>query len=523
MRRPATLLLAALSVLHASAAGAYPFLAIRPGGTPFEGPTDPEMAAVFWNPAALGQFRGAHIGGVGQLVIQHGSVQRDAICTATGQPGDCATMRTFPAANFVNPSGTGLGGFAWDFRNENLVLALVLYAPWESHRSFGGAGNPGSTDTPTAYHLRSEDLTLAYVALGASFKLSRIFTAGVNVSVVDGFATLAFDRDAALEPHACPRAARATDGSCTQPTWPGGSQTVDQVGYENPDYAERLRLHGDGGTFWGGIPTPTGLSIGVGGLLKVSERLTLGASWTRMFPLFVTTGRFGLGDLRGASVKPAPRLGDICPGGACEGSVVIAWEVPDVYHFGGRFILREGLELASWVRVVVYGGYQRSTRERSMVVQIAGDAVDRAGVPSRIVLGRSLVPTFTGEIGLRWRMTPEIRLGFSLAAETSAVPTVAINPEAIDGPKVSGLAGVEVRVTRILRIYGGYDITGVVSEPLSHPSPGTFDPRATVRCADASYALESCAAALDGRGLPTASGSYVLVTHHINLGAFVDF
>lgn len=523
MRRLAALLAVSLSALHASPAHAYPFLMLRPGGTPFEGPTDPEMAAVFWNPAALGQFRGAHIGGVGQLVLQHGGVERDPICTATGLPGDCAAMRGFPSAPFVNVSGTGLGGFTWDFRNENLVLALVVYAPWESHRSFSGAGNPGSTDTPTAYHLRSEDFTLAHVALGASFKLSRLFTAGVNVSVVDGVANLVFDRDAALEPHLCPRAAIAADGSCAQPTWPGGSQTVDQVGYENPDYAERIRLHGDGGSFWGGIPTPTGLSIGVGGLLKASERLTLGASWTRMFPLFVTAGRFGLGDLRGARVQPAAKLGDVCPGGVCEGSAVIAWEVPDVYHLGARFIVREGLEIATWARVVVYGGYQRSARERAIVVQIAGDPVERAGVPSRIVLGRSLVPTFAGEVGFRWRPRPDVRVGFSLAAETSAVPAVAVNPEAMDGPKMSGLVGVEVRVTRVLRVYGGYDLTGVVFSPLNRPAPGTFDPRAAVRCADASYALDSCAAVLDGRGLPTASGGYTLITHHINLGAFVDF
>lgn len=529
MRRLAALCVAPLLVLQASAARAYPFLALHPGGTPFEGPTDPELSAVFYNPAALGPLRGAHIGGVGQLVVAHGSVDRDPICLDTGQPGSgCTQSRSFPSAKFADVSGAGLGGLVWDFRNENLALALITYAPWESHRSFASAGNgaAGSTDTPTAYHLRREDFTLAYVALGASFKLSRIITVGVNVSAVDGVVSLAFDRDTALEPHNCPNAARAADGSCSQPTWPGGSTTIAEAGYENPAYAERLQLRGDGGKFWGGIPTPTGLSIGVGGLLKVSERLMLGASWTRMFPLFVSAGRFGVGDLQGASVQPAAKLdpAKVCgESGTCTGSAVIAWDVPDVYYLGARWKLREDLDFATTVRLVMYGGYQRSARERAIVLQLAGDPVERAGTPSRILLGRSLVPAFAGEAAFRWRMRDNLRIGFSVAGETSAVPGIAVSPEALDGPKVDLLVGVEMRVSRTVRVYGGYDFTGTVFTALNRPSPGSYDPRAAVRCVDASYALDACAATLDGRGLPTAAGSYTLVTHHINLGAFVDF
>lgn len=504
----------ALAVLaFAAPARAYPFLSLRPGGTPFEGPTDSELSAIWYNPAALGELRGLHLGGTAQLLLERGHIARDPICLDTGLPGTCSDARGFPSVPISGLTPTGLGGLAWDFRQENLTIAFGVYAPWQAKRQFSDGG-VGSTGTPTAYHLRSEDFRTLYYALALAVKVSQRISLGASVAVVDSSATLRFDRDTALDE---------------------GSATVGASGYENPAYAQGIRVHGDGGKFWGAIPVPSGLAINLGVLYRVTDHVTLGASWQRMFAFTGSSGHYSLRSAVGATITPSETqvaaLSNPCSGGSCLGGTSIDYAIPDVWQLGARFALTPTLDLSTAARVVVYGTYQRNAAaDQALVLRFSGEAVTRGLVPGRVLIANGLRPTVAGELGLRWRVIPSLRLGLSLAAESAAVPASLVNAAALDGPKLSGLLGAEWRVPfhflgdeRAVRLYGGYGLDALLLLRANSPHPGGFDPGATMRCVDAAYDLDACQAALAGRGLPSNAGSYALYGHHFDFGLTFDF
>jgi hypothetical protein len=494
--------LALVGVLCAATpAAAYPFLSLRPGFTPFEGPTDPELSSIWWNPAALVQVRGFHVALHGQLALERGAIDRSSICLTSGVPDagcDPSNVRAFSSVPIDEAQVNGFGAIAWDFRTENLTIAFGAFAPWQAHRSFPDGGN-GSIGTPTAYHLRGEDFTTIYYALALAVHVFSQLDVGASLALADSSARLAFDRDTALD---------------------GGSATVARAGYENPAFAQHLALRGDGGSFWStsvlpsGIPAPAGLEFALGALYHPSARVAIGFAWRRMFPLF--RSGYGSSDALGATVTgPAP-----CDARTCRGGVSIDYDIPDVYHLGARIRLRDDLELSTWARLVVYGGYEGGTRD--LTVRLSGDPVDLGAVPSQIVLARALVPAFAGEVGLRWRPRPALRLGASFIAETSAVPADHLNAEAIDGPKLDGMLAAEYRF-RFLRFTVGYELTGLFLLALNSPQPGAFDPRARVRCVDSANSLDACGDSLAGRALPTSAGRYSLLAHRFDVGLGVDF
>jgi hypothetical protein len=307
---------------------------------------------------------------------------------------------------------------------------------------------------------------------------------GVSVALANSWEKLSFDRDGALD---------------------GGSATVAQAGYENPAWAQRIRVR------TGGIGAPSGISTGFGILVRPVDKLALGASWTRMFPLFTETGSFGGAVDVGADVASARAS---CGGPpSCGGGAAIGYDVPDVWALGARLQLPRNLEASAWLRVVVYGGYSASP-VRDLVVQLSGDATTETGAPPRMVLARALRPTVAGELGLRWRPLAWLRVGASLVAESSAIPSELVNAEAIDAPKLDLMLGAEWRL-RWFRVTFAYGFTGRF---LFGTQGSGFDPGATVRCVDARYAIDACTDALAGRGLPAAAGSYSLYTHRFSLG-----
>ena len=503
-------------------ARAFPQLALRPGGTPFEGPTDPEVTALWWNPAAIAHLRGWHVLGNAQLLLQRGSIARAAICTTTGLP--CASPdRHFPETAISDSSWSGFGGITWDFRQENLSIGFGVSMPWEQHRRFELADSAaaGSGELPTAYHLRSQDFSVRYYTVSLGVKLTQKIAIGVSVSLAQSSVTLRFDRDTVLD---------------------GDEAAVQRAGgYERPMAASRITAFGDGGTFWGGIPSPTGLGISLGGMYEPTDGLVLGASWSRMFPFYGVGGRFSSARDVDTTVVPPASMGDPCrdPDSApmtgpvpCLGGATIIYDIPDVIHLGARWRLPRHVELSTWGRAVLYGPYHTSIdSEHALVIELSGAPVERGVAPGRIVLGRSLSPAFAGELGVRWWPIVaaerkggivSLRLGASIAAESPAVPSNFVNAQALDGPKIDGMVGAELRL-RWFRVMAGYQVNGLVFTSLNSPSQGAFDPRAATECARSRYALESCDAALGGRALPANAGSYSLFSHRITAALGFDY
>src|SRR5712671_4363794 len=79
-------LLIALSLAPGARSWAAPFDDPHVGGLTFSGPTSPTLAAVYWNPAALGSMRGSRVMIAGTARLVRTGVDRAPIDPATGRP-----------------------------------------------------------------------------------------------------------------------------------------------------------------------------------------------------------------------------------------------------------------------------------------------------------------------------------------------------------------------------------------------------------------------------------------------------
>ncbi|MSP63912.1 MAG: hypothetical protein EXR72_26930 [Myxococcales bacterium] len=495
-------------------AAALPLLSLRPGGTVFEGPTDFEPTSIWWNPAAIGALRRPRVLVAGQLLVPRGSWHRDPIDAATGVPGAGAD-RTFPSQSLDDTDLRYFSAFTWDFGLDNFTFGIAVYAPWDNARAWKEPDAFSSLTLPSGYHVVSESFRHIYLSFAGALKLHPRAYFGISLSTIDSTADLTFYRDAALD---------------------GGSPGVAASGYENPASAQRIQVHGDGGSFWRGVlPKPSGLAIGLGMLGQPADRLWLGVSWMHIVPLPSNGSDYNRAyespDALGAQVTAAggklvctDRDGNLAP---CHGGASITYGMPDVYHLGARILLRERLDLTAWVRLVTYGSYDPygDPAVRGLVVRLSGDPVTKAGAPDRIVLARGLRPSVAVEaLGLRWRPIDRLRLALSLVYQSPAVAGDHASPEAIDGHKVDATVGGELRQP----VWRGSALkltaaAGLTVQVPTQASPGAFDPRRRVACVDAASSLEACGDDLAGRALPSATGRLSLVVPHFTLALGLDF
>lgn len=511
-------------------ASAQPLLGLRPGGTPAEGPADFDPTGVWWNPAAIGPLRGFHFIARGQLGLERGSYDRSAISSATGVPGDGANLHFASAPLSSNHLGY-FGAATWDFGFDTFTLGVAVYSPWSDGRSFTEPKSGFvSTELPSGYHLVSESFHNTYISFAAAVRLHPRFYVGVSVSPIDSSTSLDFYRDAALD---------------------GGSATVSQpsalcagvaCGYENRLAAQRISVRGDGGSFWNGVvPKPSGLGIGLGIVAQPSERVWLGLSWQHVVPLPALTSDYerpyDTPDAAGARVTPALGQNALCGGTAaaplpCLGGDSITYSLPDVFHLGARFSVRQNLELSTWLRLVTYGGYGSSNdfALRGLVVQLDGAPVRDGHLPQRIVISHAMRPSVAMELlGLRWMAIDRPTVGklrFALSAiyETPSVPADNVDAATIDGHKLDATLGIDFRRVvagkAALRFAVAAGLTGYL--PVS-ANPGVYDPRARVNCVDHGASLDSCGLDLNGQALPSAAGRYALVAPHFTVGVGVDY
>jgi hypothetical protein len=500
-------------LLLSAPSSAFPLLDLRPGGTPFEGPADAAPTAIWWNPAALALLSGLHFQVDAGLLAHRGTYDRAALDTTTGLPSPTGD-RTFPRVALDDDRFHYFAGAVWDLRSDTFRLGLALHAPWDSTLALGG-GNPLAL--PSSYHLVSETFRNIYVSLAIALKLDPHWMVGLTISAVDSTTDLVFDRDTALDGGGA--GVRSPSPRC-------GNQPC---GFENPAAAARLHVHGDGGAIRidgkDVLPVPAGLGM-TWGVLTHYDRLWMGASWSHVFPLLGHGSgyeqTYETPSAVGAELTPAPGLGPVCGGGPCRGGADIAYSIPDVFHLGARILLTETLELSTWGRLTLYGGYgtSRDPAFRGLVVHLSGAPVTQGGAPEQIVLARGLRPAFAAEVGLRWRPIVPVRIGLSFIGESSSVPSDYVSAAAIDAPKVDVTVAAEWR-PRPFHVRGAewgfhlgvsYGLTALF--PMQ-PSPGAFDPNARVRCVDGSYALDACADDLAGKGLPNAAGTYSQILHHL--------
>ena len=400
-----------LLLATATPAIAQPLLGLRPGGTATEGPTDFDPTGVWWNPAAIGPLRGLHVVANGQLGMERGSYDRAA---SAGVDANHAFPKAALSANHFGYFGAA----TWDFGFDSFTLGVAVYSPFGDGRSFAESKTQpfSSLNLPAGYHLVAENFQNVYVSFAAALRLHPRLYIGVSVTPIDSSTDLTFYRDGALD---------GGDATVARPNSLCGGRPC---GYENPAAAQRIQVHGDGGSFFdNAVPKPSGLGIGLGLIARPSERVWLGLSWQHVVPLPATSSAYDRPyeqpSATGARVTPSLGQGPVCGGTTdarlpCLGGDSIGYALPDVYHFGARIQLTAKLELTTWVRLVTYGGYGGSNdfALRGLVVGLDGAPVTDAHLPRQIVIAHALRPSVDGD------RSPEHRDAATRAIDDLRIP-----------------------------------------------------------------------------------------------------
>jgi long-subunit fatty acid transport protein len=458
----------------ATRALAYPFLPMRPVPDAIAGPTDPHVAATLYNPAAIGYLRGIHFFVDGGARTQLGSVARD------GGAGSSSVA-------WINPDT--FVGVTWDLGTETLNLGISVYTPFSEFSSYPKRG-------PLRFH--EQHLTFATLeeTLAGAWQIEKHVAVGAALIIHQSWIDWAYARD--LAPAG--GSARVVDANSLC----GGAP----CGYENALAEQQIGLRG----------FDYGFGFAVGLIVRPDDRVWIGISYTSHEG---GGGDINLANSRQSRVTTAPGQGMPCrdadgnPTPNCFGDDRIILLLPEMVQAGVRVQATPRLDIeASW-RFVHWGA-------RSAVdVSLQGGNLGLADVAPQYFLDRGLQNSYLVEVSTRHTVSPALRLSPSLAFETSAITPSAVNPAALDAPKLDGALTVEWKPWRSGNnafIVGAH--LGATVYFVGHVQ-SRFDAGAETACVDSAYALDVCQKQNLGQALPSASGNYTLFT--LNAGLALGF
>ncbi len=465
----------------APAARAYPFLSPRPVPSAIGGPTDPNVAAVFYNPAALGALHGFHVWIDGGARADEGSIDRAPL---EGQ------ARGSTPINWASPDA--FAGLSWDFNTDSFVVGVAVYTPFTETSTYG-------PDSPVRFHEADQTFIVLEESVAAAYKFSGRFYAGLAANFAQSWMSWRFSRDAALA------------GGSPGVDRPGGLCGQVACGLENPLAEQRLRLRGFG---WG-----LGFSVGVLG--RPVDRLWLAASYTSHVFNTGSVEDFPMFDNSRGLVAAAPGQGGVACSyqgapNVCSGNNFITAAIPDIIQIGARFEVTPRFELESSARWVHYG------IRSNLDVSLQGGNFANLGAsqpPAQQLYDRGLQDAWGVEASGRWRVGEKLRLAPSIFFETSAIDKSAVNAAAVDGPKLDFALTAEWRPLKHLSFGAHVGATAVIIGDVQ----SRFNPRAVTACVDAQYHLDACSAVNSGQGLPSASGSYSLFVVHASGAIGIDY
>jgi long-subunit fatty acid transport protein len=503
-------LVVALSVVaRAEAARAAPLEDPFVGGMSFNGPTSPTLAAIYWNPAALGLVRGTQVMVAGTVRYASTTVTRAPIDPNTGLPSLAANAVAPGAATahdltqpFQWPMGPGAFlGISSDLGGDRFTIGFATYMPYLEQTKFPLSTPPGTE--PTRYQALEVDLRNLALVPALSIRFGGDFRVGIAPGFLFSTGRLAFAEDTAL------------DGLTTRC---GGAA----CGPENPQAAARYDVSSGNGlsnakfsfTFGGGVYYRRGnlelglsyqsrpLGSAVPGVEVAAEQTTVAAP-----PAL-------------SAATPPSNVGALvsCPTGSTTRCVFgdLSYKLPDVWIGGATWKLRPGLEVSGTVRWLWLHVHDR------IDVRLTGPTLEAANVPEHVVLYRGFHDVWDLRGRVSYWIHERVRLGAQLRVETSAVDSSAINAAAVDGLTVEPVALAEARLARHLWVSAGY---GVAFMGEVTASSSAFDPMQAMACATAHGSLDDagCQARDAGQARPTAAGTYTRIVQDFGLTMTAKF
>jgi len=431
------------------------------GGMSFSGPTSGNLAAIYWNPAALGLARGFQI-----MVAGTGRLASIGVTRAAGAGSAEAHDLRQP---FQWPPGPGsYFAISSDLGSDRFALGFAAYMPYLEQIHF--PVSPTGAE-PTRYQVLSMDLrNLALVPA-----LAIRFGDNLRIGLAPGFqfstGSLSFAEDTALD------------------------------GMENVAAAARYNIASGQGIENAKFSVTLG-----GGVYYRLHNLEMGLSYQSR-PLGSTVAGVEIAGGQSTVTLPplkggGPLTCGILAGGQSSRCVFgdISYRLPDVFIGGITWHLRPGLELTIMERWVWMHLHDR------IDVRLIGPTLEAAGLPEHIVLYRGFHDVFDTRARIAYWWRERVHLGGELRVETSAVDSNAVNAAAVDGFKVEPVALIEVRVSHRFWLGAGYGLTIM---PAVTVTDSVFKPADAMTCVgNGDLNLPACQSRLNGTARPTANGTY---------------
>ena len=438
-------------------------------GLGFNGPTSGNLAAVYWNPAALGLVRGFQVMVGGTTRLSTTTVRRAPI-GLTGLPDPSGTP--FPSATAHDitqplqwPPGPGAFlALSTDLGGDRFTLAFATYEPFVEQSHFTSSATGGE---PTRYHRLDADMrNLALVPA-----LSIRFGSDLRVGVAPGF--------------------MFSTGrlSFTEQTMPGTENTATDVRYD------LMSGQGIGDSRFS-------VTLG-GGVYFRRKTVEIGLAYSSR-PLGTDVGGIEVAAAKTRVTRDATAGGAVtCPSEQVDRCVFgdIVYRLPDVWIGGVAWHPSPGVEIAVMARWIWFHLHDR------IDVRLTSPELQKLGLPDHIVFHRGFKDVWDTRVRVAYWIRERLRLGAALRFETSAVANDDVNPAAVDGFKVEPMVMAELRLTRRFSFTAGYGFTYMPGITVDHSN---FNPAAAAGCDTAQGDLTdaSCIARLQGRARPTPVGSY---------------
>jgi long-subunit fatty acid transport protein len=462
------------------------------GGLSFTGPTSPSLAAIYWNPAALGLVRGTQVMVSGSMRLSSTTVTRASIDPTTGAPGGAFAPGASTASDVTQPVQWPIGpgaflGVSSDLGGDRFTIGFATYMPYLQQTKF--ALSP-TRDEPTRYQALQIDLRNLALVPALSIRFAGDFRVGLSTGFLFSTGRLTFSEDTALD---------GLTKNC------GGAP----CGAENPQAAARYDVSSGNGLGDAKFSVTLG-----GGIYYRRQNVEIGLAYSSR-PLGSSVPGVEVAGER--TTVTAPSGSPVtCPTGSTTRCVFgdLSYRLPDVWIGGVTWRLRPGLELTAMARWIWFHVHDR------IDVRLTGPTLEAAGVPEHVVLYRGFHDVWDVRGRVSYWFRERVRVGAELRVETSAVDPSAVNAAAVDGLKVEPLALAEARLTRHVWLSAGYGVT-LMSEVTANPS--AFDPTAATACVDAGNALDKCVARDAGRARPTAAGTYTRVVQDFGLTMTAKF
>jgi len=478
------LLPAALAVAARSARGAPmddPFI----GGMSFSGPTTGNVAAIYWNPAALGLARGLQLmlGGTFRST-SIGVTRTPVVDPQTGALGPPQTASAHDLQQPVTwPFGPGgFIGISSDLGGDRFALGLATFMPFlqQLHYPISPAG-----DEPTRYHALTIDLRTLELVPALSIRFWDNLRVGVSTGFLFSTGHIMFAEDTALD--------SGTPG-VENPATDARYDISSGNGLGDAKFSVTL----GGGVYYHTRTVELGLSYQSRAIGSDVPGVEVAAPQTTVTLPPSVAGTSGVPVTCGAGQSARCVFGDI------------SYKLPDVVIGGATWHVAPGVEVTAIVRWLWLHLHDR------IDIRLLGPSLDQTGLPQHVVLYRGFKDVWDTRLRVSYWWRERIRVGAMLRFETSAVDAQAVNPAAVDGFKVEPLVLAEVRIGRRVWLGGGYGLTIMPAVTVTN---SVFDPGLAVDCASSGGDLAGagCQGRLDGRARPSADGRYTLFQQDFGL------